>query len=107
MLLHIYGATNAVKQIPVYNMLNGFLRKEKVLLMIRGHGSQNENWWKHQKISSCCVKLSTECAKHSTESEQLGKILTENDDIRKVYCKNGTIVPRQLTDEQKQRRIDI
>ena len=68
--------------------------------------SNKQNWRKHCKISSnFALKSSTDCQKHSRASEHrqtVRKILTEDLDMKKVCAK---MVPKELTEEQKQRRV--
>jgi len=67
--------------------------------------SNKQNWGKNS--SNCVWKLSADCQEHSRTSEHRQrnrKILTEDLDMRKVCAK---MVPKELTEKQKQRRVTI
>ena len=70
--------------------------------------SNNQNWRKHCKnLLNCAWKSSADCQEHSRASEHRQrntKILTEDLHMRKVWAK---MVPKELTEEQKQRRVTI
>ena len=70
--------------------------------------SNKQNWRKHCKNSSNCVWKSLAVRsiteQVNTGRETVRKILTEDLHMRKVCAK---IVPKKLTEEQKQRRVTI
>jgi len=107
LLVQVYG-DNAMKKTAVYKWVKCFFWEKRKCHWRREirTDSNKQNWRKHYKISSnFALKSSTDCQKHSRASEHrqtVRKILTEDLDMRKVCAK---MVPKELTEEQKQRRV--
>ena len=107
MLVQVSG-DNAMKKTPVHKWVkHPFWWKRKCHWRREIRTANNkQNWRKHCRSSSNCVwKSSADCQEHSRACEHRqgnGKILTEDLDVRKVCAK---MVPKELTEVQKQRRV--
>ena len=71
--------------------------------------SNKQNWRKHCKSSSNCawnrrLTVRSIAQQVTIDRERVRKILTDDLDMRKVCAK---IVPKELTEERKQRRVTI
>jgi len=107
MLVQVYG-DNAMKKTAVYKWVKLFLREEKVSVTKRDQDGQQQAELK--KTLQKFVKLLRENRRLALRSiveqvnidrETVRKILTADLDMRKVCAK---MVPKELTEEQKQRR---
>ena len=109
-LVHVCG-DNAMKKTAVYEWVKRFPEGRESVTDEERSGRPTTSRIEEKKLKSsskCAWKSSADCQERSRASEHdretVKKILTEYLDIRKVCAK---MVPKELTEEQKERRVTI
>ena len=110
MLVQVYG-DNAMKKTTVYKWVKRFSEGRESVTDKQRSGRSATSRTEENIVKICQIvhenrQLTGRSIAEDTniDRERVRKILTEDIDLRKVYAK---MVPKELTEEQKQRRVTI